>query len=756
MRKRKLLSLLVLLMTAATGAWADADVTWNSSNVSDLNFWGGAPDPYGSYTKEGVTLRGNAEMCDAVWYDYGDGPGINFNMNASGGYTFTAPDGKKFTKIEMTIYSFDGWYDAADDNQLGSGWPSGYTAAMTIYETNKVTWTGDATSTVDLLTDAGLSSFGGTTVSSIDFYFEAPSGPTVVASGDCGTGVTYSLTSDGVLTISGTGAMADYTAASGQPWYSYVSSITSVVVEAGVTHIGNSSFRDFTYMTSVSLPDGLETIGNYAFSGCTNASFTSITIPASVTSIGNNAFYSCEKLVSVIIVDNSNLTSIGSNAFARCTALESITTIPTSLTSIGASAFFNCIALSSFDIPASMTSIGDRVFYGCSSLSTVTIPASVTSIGQYAFYGCRSLSTITIPASVTSIGTYAFHSCSSLGSITIPAGVTSIENYTFYGCSSLGSIEIPAGVTSIGNSAFENCSSLSSVTIPASVTSIGSRAFGTCNLSSVTIPASVTSIAGRAFNNCSNLTTVTLYAPSCSLANSNAFGNCALENIYVFSDKVGDYQGATNWSTYVANIKANPDVTVSGVTARQNPDIATDNWCTYYHPQANVKINTTGVQIFKASLSGANLTLTEVDGDVIEAGQAVVLKATASGALDMELTPSAPTGDFSGNELKGTSVAITGAAGNIYVLNAKTGTGAGFYKLSTSGTLAANRAYLTYSGSGGAAREFFGFDETTSIESVSVNENFENGEVYDLQGRRVVNPTKGLYIVNGKKVFINK
>ena len=169
--------MLVLLMTAVTGAWADADVTWNSSNVSDIQFWGGAPDGWDSYTKEGITLRGNAEQCDANWANYGYGDGINFNMNASGGYTFTAPDGKKFTKIEMTIYSYDGWYTAAYNDKLGSGWPSGEDAAMTVYSTNKVTWTGDATSTVDLLTDAGLSSFGGTTVSSIDFYFEASAEP---------------------------------------------------------------------------------------------------------------------------------------------------------------------------------------------------------------------------------------------------------------------------------------------------------------------------------------------------------------------------------------------------------------------------------------------------------------------------------------------------------------------------------------------------------------------------------------------------
>ncbi len=145
-------------------------VTWNSSNVSDLRVWG--PYDWDSYTKEGITLKGNAEWCDAEWADYGGGFGINFNMNASGGYTFTAPKGKKFTKIEMTIYSYDGWYQAAYNDKLGSGWPSGEDAATTVNSTKKVTWTGDATSTVDLLTDSGLVSFGGATVSSIEFTLE--------------------------------------------------------------------------------------------------------------------------------------------------------------------------------------------------------------------------------------------------------------------------------------------------------------------------------------------------------------------------------------------------------------------------------------------------------------------------------------------------------------------------------------------------------------------------------------------------------
>ena len=378
------------------------------------------------------------------------------------------------------------------------------------------------------------------------------------------------------------------------------------------------------------------------------------------------------------------------------------------------------------------------------------------SDGKLTISGTGAMADFTSPYNSNPAPWLSSHA-SAITSVVIEDGVTNICNFAFFDCSNLASVSIPASVTSIGEAAFYCCYNLASVSIPAGVTSIGESAFMDCdNLESVIIPASVTSIGWGAFLDCDDLETVTVYTdPSCTLEDL-AFGNIQNLNIYVFPDKEYDFGEASGWEDYAGYITVIPSVTVSDVTARQNPDIATDYWCTYYHPHANVKINTTGVQMFKASLSGANLTLTEVEGDVIKAGQAVVLKAAAGGDLDMELTSSAPTGDFSGNELKGTSVAITGAAGNIYVLNAKTGTGAGFYKLSTSGTLAANRAYLTYSGSGGAAREFFSFDETTSIESVSVNENFENGEVYDLQGRRVENPTKGLYIVNGKKVFINK
>ncbi len=170
-------------------------------------------------------------------------------------------------------------------------------------------------------------------------------------------------------------------------------------------------------------------------------------------------------------------------------------------------------------------------------------------------------------------------------------------------------------------------------------------------------------------------------------------------------------------------------------------------WSTYYNAtQAfTADANTT---VFQAALSGSSLTLTEVPNREIPATKAVILKSSSS---SITLTPATTTATLEGNSLTGTTAAMTGAAGNIYVLNNGT-QGVGFYKLKSTGTIGANKAYLTYSGA--LAPEFLGFGETTSISEIEKMRNVENETFYDLQGRRVAQPTKGLYIVNGKKVVI--
>ena len=309
--------------------------------------------------------------------------------------------------------------------------------------------------------------------------------------------------------------------------YTEEQGVTEVVIPDGVTSIGNWAFSGCKSLTKIKIPDSVTSIGNSAFSGC--SSLTEINIPDSVTNIGNYAFYECSSLTEINIPDS--VTSIGYSAFYECSSLTEIK-IPDSVTSIGNSAFYGTKWLNNYPddlviggkvlvkykgnaesviIPDSVTSIGDGAFSRCSSLTEINIPDSVTSIGGSAFYECSSLTEIKIPDSVTSIGDWAFYGCSSLTEIKIPDSVTSIRDSAFRYCRSLTEINIPDSVTSIGNCAFVYCSSLTEINIPDSVTSIGSCAFSDCSsLTEIKIPDSVTSIGSGAFSCCESLKSVTI------------------------------------------------------------------------------------------------------------------------------------------------------------------------------------------------------------------------------------------------------
>ena len=246
--------------------------------------------------------------------------------------------------------------------------------------------------------------------------------------------ITWRLTKDGTLYISGQGDMPDY------DWYNEDEpeapwknkTIKKVIIERGVTSIGEYAFYYCRSLESIEIPDGMTSIGESAFNGC--ESLENIKIPAGVTSIGANAFDWCQSLKSIEIPDG--VTSIEDSTFSGCINLESIK-IPAGVTSIGANAFDWCDSLKSIEIPAGVTSIGASAFYCCRSLESIEIPAGVTSIGEESFYWCRSLESIEIPVDVTRIGPWAFGYCYSLESIKIPAGVTSIGEESFSDCSDL-------------------------------------------------------------------------------------------------------------------------------------------------------------------------------------------------------------------------------------------------------------------------------------------------------------------------------
>ena len=409
--------------------------------------------------------------------------------------------------------------------------------------------------------------------------------------------------------------------------FSGCSKLTSITIPNSVTSIGSSAFSRCSKLTAVHItdiaawcrvafdaslanplfyaknlylngelitylvvPEGVTSIGDYAFEGC--SSLTSVTIPNSVTSIGERAFYGCSALTSIEL--HNNIQNLRGAAFGNCTSLNSIVWnikgsdmserggSTSGFPSLNNGMFIkmpqrrSASSSSTTDIfegsRANITSvtIGDSVQYLPSSfcedmekLTSITIPDNVKTIGHSAFFGCSSLTSVIIPENITRIGHSAFANCDSLSSVIWnakkcedfyrntsgnstggtpnyypfhPEDVTSItfgENVEYipaYLCcqmKNLTSVTISNSVTSIGEKAFYYCSSLTSVTIPNSVTSIGERAFCYCSsLTSATIGNSVTSIGSSAFYKCSSLTSITIPNSVTSIG-SQAFADCS-------------------------------------------------------------------------------------------------------------------------------------------------------------------------------------------------------------------------------------
>ena len=252
-----------------------------------------------------------------------------------------------------------------------------------------------------------------------------------VASGVRGN-LTWVLDDEGTLTISGEGTMAGFVGFYDPDdpydwgWLGYP--VKAVIIEPGATSIGNYAFSRCTGLTSVSIPASVTSIGKYAFDGCSNLNTVYIEDLAAWCNISfynytsnpisyAHNLYLNNKLVTNLVIPNG-VTTIGEYAFSGCTGLTSVT-IPDSVTSIGNSAFSGCTGLTSVSIPNSVTSIGSSAFSRCTSLTSVSIPNSVTSIGDYAFYGCSGLTSVSIPNSVTSIGDNAFFGCSNLNAVYI-------------------------------------------------------------------------------------------------------------------------------------------------------------------------------------------------------------------------------------------------------------------------------------------------------------------------------------------------
>ena len=390
--------------------------------------------------------------------------------------------------------------------------------------------------------------------------------------------VMATLSDDGTLTISGNGKMKDWRNSSDEAWDSNRKNIKNVIINNGVTSIGNFAFSDCTSLTNITIPNSVTSIGDYAFYGCEN--LINITIPNSVTSIGNFAFCMCTSLTS-INVDSNNEKYMSDNGVLYTKDKKTLIQYPSKkekteyiilqgTTSIGNYAFHYCTNLTNITIPNSVTSIGDDAFYICTNLINITIPNSVTSIGYRAFYLCKSLTNITIPDGVISIKNQTFYCCESLTRLIIPSSVISIGDYAFHYCTNLTNITIPNSVTSIGNDVFNGCISLTSINVDSNnekymsdngvlytkdkkiliqypgkkegteylilqgVESIEDYAFWGCgNLTNIIIPNGVTSIGYSAFYRCTSLTNITIPNSVTSIGDF-AFNECtSLTNIAI-------------------------------------------------------------------------------------------------------------------------------------------------------------------------------------------------------------------------------
>lgn len=209
--------------------------------------------------------------------------------------------------------------------------------------------------------------------------------------GGCGESLSWSL-QDGTLTITGSGAMTDYSDYSFAPWYEQREAIHTVILPEGLTRVGNLAFYECSNLTTVALPASVSAIGDFAFAGCTG--LLTVTLPGALTAIGESGFRECESLTAVSLP--ASITTIGDRAFYRCNSLTSIT-IPGSVTSLGKQAFSYCESLRQAVVNANLDMLPDWSFYGCGNLSSITLAPTIREVGDLAFDGCPGVSHVYTP-----------------------------------------------------------------------------------------------------------------------------------------------------------------------------------------------------------------------------------------------------------------------------------------------------------------------------------------------------------------------
>ena len=573
----------------------------------------------------------------------------------------------------------------------------------------------------------------------------------VTSFGSCGDNLNWVLGSNGILIISGKGVMDSYDGYEDEysPWSGYNNDITSVVISEGVTSIGQEAFAGCSGLTSVTIPSSLANVGSWAFSNCsglTAVHISNLTAWCNIEFINeySNPLYNAHHLflsgseITSLVIPNGK-TTIRDYSFIGCTGLSSVT-IPSSITSIGRYAFSFCSGLTSLTFPNSVINIEYSAFNACTGLISVIIPNSVSSIGYYAFEGCNNLTAVHITdlASWCNIAfsdnsanplNYAHHlylNSSEITQLTIPESVTAISSFSFSGCTGLTSITIHDNVTSIGNSTFYGCTGLTSIIIPNSVTIVGKDAFSYC----------------------SNLSSVTCY--SSTPPSSNYYSYSSYSVFYKISNEAVLYVLSEGISAYTANARWNVFADIRPIS--KTATIGATGWTTF---SCEAPLDLSGMTAstgtpeayyaYNAAGSTVNLRSTTA---TVPAGEGLMLKGDNGATITIPVASSGTS--IEGNKLVGcpSGATITSATpnyANIYVLANNNGTAQfenvkNYVDAHSSLSIGAGKAYLNLAGislAPDALRFELEENNATQLEALAENENvvkfFQNGQLYILR-----------------------
>ena len=502
----------------------------------------------------------------------------------------------------------------------------------------------------------------------------------------------------------------------------------------------------------------------------TKINSNTIEIPETVTSIGSYAFANTP-ICGSLIIPNS-VTEIKEGAFENCRNLNSLK-LPSNLKRIESLVFKSCGFSGSLTIPNSVTEIGHHTFYGCNNFTKeLILSENLGKIGSYAFAGCSGFSkgNLTIPNSVTVIGIGAFSDCSSFnGKLTLPENLTKIGKEVFKNCKCLsGDLTIPNSVTEIGEGAFYDCKGFNGkLSLPCNLSKIGNNAFYGCeNLSgSLTIPETVKEIGILAFCNCTGFTGDFVLPSALESIGINAFGYTQEKNKLVFqslpkgmrySYSFCNMKKCVNLSdaSYVAD-----DATVDLDEASYSRTMS-NTWGTLMLPY---KITLTGNEPYSLykieTLTGNELVLSRLEGSVA-AGTPCIVKRNGTeaeltfGANDAELNMAIATTTVGGMTFRGTY--WTEEVNSGYVISKDCFWNVEELKNSTSVNgvkVRPFRAWLDGTSANAPAQLSMRIDDnTTGINAAEVLDalNAAEAEYYDLSGKRLDEPQKGVNIVRMK------